>query len=447
MEKESLSIMTVKILLAVIIFTGMGTIIVGGGYLIMSVPKTDLPITNPIIETQCEVDSDCLMAFVPAYDYICPSCDISSEEYQCLTMSEIKKLKNRGEQKDESVLCSPCPLEFDRYVCECKNGKCEKVKKDLVEDVSITTDKTEYEIGETVEITIINNKSEAIYFYPYCFPPYYSISRLEKNDWNLVDQNCECEFMCDDGTLISRPKIVKEYSLHFFEFESPQAGKWKQKECVSKKQMCGDESYTAVIEEQAEAGKYKISFCYLDKKDVGPKRLLAEYTSPDKKKCIESEFTIKEKTALDTSNWQTYRNEELGFEFRYPFEYPDGNNIIIKDVNQYIVKILNYECLEEIHGMYCDRNRETKNDFFIELLNLNNIKGKNSIFQPEKDFEEYEGIKKFGDNEFYVGYNYGPSTANVYVYKNNTNVRISFYDNYSDKLISGILSSFKFIEK
>ena len=31
-----------------------------------------------------------------------------------------------------------------------------------------------------------------------------------------------------------------------------------------------------------------------------------------------NEFTIKEKSAVDTSNWQTYQNEEFGFEVKYP---------------------------------------------------------------------------------------------------------------------------------
>ncbi|MEA2065188.1 MAG: hypothetical protein U9O66_02735, partial [Patescibacteria group bacterium] len=152
------------------------------------------------------------------------------------------------------------------------------------------------------------------------------------------------------------------------------------------------------------------------------------------------------KNEPDTSDWQTYRNEEFGFEFKYPIEYPDGNNVIVKDSNNYMIKILNYECIEKIHGMYCDINRETKNDFFIELFNLNNIKGKNLEFYPEKDLEDYQGVVSFGNNEFYNGFNYGPKSGNIYVLRNDTNIRINFYDNYTDELISGILSAFKFID-
>ena len=50
MKKESLSIMIVKTLLAVVIFTGMGTIIVGGGYIIWEHGKNgeNSKITKPI---------------------------------------------------------------------------------------------------------------------------------------------------------------------------------------------------------------------------------------------------------------------------------------------------------------------------------------------------------------------------------------------------------------
>ena len=76
MKKESLSIMTVKTLLAVIIFAGMGTIIIGGAYIIGEYSKNsnnqsinNNKIWNPTNEClssnskscnrDCQVDSDC----------------------------------------------------------------------------------------------------------------------------------------------------------------------------------------------------------------------------------------------------------------------------------------------------------------------------------------------------------------------------------------------------
>ncbi len=74
MKKESLSIMTVKTLLAVIIFAGIGTIIIGGGYIIGEYSKntenkiTTKPVNQEtenyydLLEKKCESDSCCLDA-------------------------------------------------------------------------------------------------------------------------------------------------------------------------------------------------------------------------------------------------------------------------------------------------------------------------------------------------------------------------------------------------
>ena len=71
--------------------------------------------------------------------------------------------------KDET-----CPDEGVVYDCvdhetECENGICviveEKIAKGeekIAEQITITTDKTEYEVGETVEITLLNNKNEEV---------------------------------------------------------------------------------------------------------------------------------------------------------------------------------------------------------------------------------------------------------------------------------------------
>ena len=301
-KKERLSLMTVKTLLAILLFTGMAVIIIGGGYIIVkytliSPDKTDLPIINPIVEAQCEVNSDCYLVYVSDKDYVCQPCDRSSEKYQCLTVGEMKKLKNKGNKIDESVLCSSCSSEFDKYTCKCANGKCEKVKIEEVEDVVITIDKMEYEIGEEVEITITNNQNEPIYISPYNFSSLlnYSISKFENDSWKLTSQDRVLRSSCYNNTLMRISIIPPAY---ISEFKSPQVDKWEQTECFFKEQMCGDELYSAVVKEQVETGKYKIRFCYWNEEDVD---LVVDYIAQDdKKKCIESEFTIKEKSVLDS---------------------------------------------------------------------------------------------------------------------------------------------------
>ena len=466
-----------KMVLVITLVVMLGTLFGATSYLLKA-PKTDLPIINPVIEAQCETDSDCELVYVGSD--VCPPCDTLSEEYQCLNKNEAKKARDKWDDRfntDLYIVCSPCEVEFDRYVCECENGKCEKVKEELVEEVSITTDKMEYEIGEEIKITIENNsnKEQKIGY------PDYFIERFKNDNWVEVRQvQCPCGALCDMvGYSFIKPK-------NKLEFEWDQQESW----CSS---GSGDWSLSEEISNQVQSGKYRIKSIKVDLNNAD-----------DKQTIYSNEFTIKEKSALDPrcseivkiigncdaevqgyhfdldteecvavngsgcsietpfktleecqevcekqvsiSDWQTYRNEELGFEFKYPSEYPSENNIIVKNVNNYVIKILNYECVEEIHGMYCNKNRETKDDFIVELFNLNNIKGRKAEFQPDKDLEEYQGIKIFNENEFHNGFIYGSLTANVYVYKNDTNIKIYFYKNYTDDLISGILSTFKFIE-
>ena len=133
---------TVKILLAVLFFTALAAIIIGSGCFINGRYKNvaNNQINNPIIsmvnKTQCEINSDCWLVYVD--DYICLPCDTSLEKYQCLNTNEVKKLRDKRNKRDEShpVLCSRCEVEFDKYICECENGKCEKIKEKSTLDVS-----------------------------------------------------------------------------------------------------------------------------------------------------------------------------------------------------------------------------------------------------------------------------------------------------------------------
>ena len=112
-KKEPFSLMTVKTLLAILLFTGMAVIIIGGGYIIVrytiiSPDKTDLPIVNPVIETQCDIDSDCKLAY--AGSNICLPCDTSVEEYKCLSLEEAKKTEEERFKRmvDDNILCERC---------------------------------------------------------------------------------------------------------------------------------------------------------------------------------------------------------------------------------------------------------------------------------------------------------------------------------------------------
>ena len=259
-----------KMILNVALIVMIGVLFGTTSYLLKT-PKTDLPIVNPIIETQCEIDSDCELVYT-GYSGCIP-CNTLGEEYQCLSQEE--KIKAREYQRkfnnSEDIDCAPCFQLFEiQHTCKCENGKCEKVKEGLVEEVIITTDKIEYEIGEEVKITI-NNDSDEEQGIEY---PVYFIERFENNNWLSIRKVlCPCGVLCS----ISQGFFIK--SKDKMELEWDQQESW----CNNL-----ESTHPETISAQSPIGKYRIKSVKID------------FDNADNKQIIYSnEFTIKEKSALD----------------------------------------------------------------------------------------------------------------------------------------------------
>jgi len=290
-----------KMVLVITLVVMIGTLFGATSYL-LKIPKTDLPIVNPVIETQCEIDSDCELVYVGSD--MCPPCDTLSEEFQCLNKDEAKKVRDEWDNKfntDLYIACSPCEVESDRYTCKCENGKCEKVKEGLVEEVSITTDKTEYEQGEIIKVAI-SNPDNPIYL-PHVFgATRISFYQLKENFWKKLTQHCEtnCISVCRNGVLDHTPcPLYAPPQYNYYKYEGPWEFQWNQKECIYENKLCGDkESYNEGSLNQVLAGKFKAEFCYFNEEDVDLTDMPG-YVTSDKKKCVEKEFPIKEKSALD----------------------------------------------------------------------------------------------------------------------------------------------------
>ncbi len=259
MKKEPLSIMTVKTLLAVIIFAGIGTIIIGGAYLIGKQSIISLPSSD---KSECKIDSDC--AFTYTGSRVCAPCDTSREDYKCLNWEEIEKM---GERKIfHHVVCKPC--QEPQHNCTCSNGKCSKVEKPT-QQVTITTDKMEYEQGEMVEITVKNGSDKIISYLAGqrdCNTLPYNIYQFsnEKTKWITVFPFAPiCATYIGAGVPIFKELNIGE-SIEFI---------WNQKLSNSI---------------QAPNGKYKISMKYAESK-----------STENLKEIYSNEFTIKEKSVLD----------------------------------------------------------------------------------------------------------------------------------------------------
>jgi len=268
-----------KMILSITLIVMLGLLFGAISYL-GKIPKIDLPIVKPVIEAQCEVDNDCSLVYVGG---ACTACSTFDEEYQCLPKKEAAKIEEERQRiliDPEGPQCSLCmPLFEIQHTCKCENGKCEKAKKELVEEVSIRTDKTEYEQGENVSVIIKNNFSEEMSIS-------YPIVERIINDNHIPLKGSVVWPGCGvTGGLIYLPLESSEVVKH----------QWDQKE----KWCSADFSDRNVYSKEILPGKYRI-------KSEIIKRIKSEKEDPNNisgkpsgEFIYSNEFTIKEKSALD----------------------------------------------------------------------------------------------------------------------------------------------------
>ncbi|MEA3295974.1 MAG: hypothetical protein U9Q27_02450, partial [Patescibacteria group bacterium] len=294
MKKQTLFDLTSmpKMVLIITLIVMLGLLFGAISYLLKT-PKIDLPIVTPAFETQCRIDSDCELIYTDYTNHSpCIPCDTSHDYFKCFTQEEIEKM-GRRKISDVAVACKPC--QNQQHICKCKNGKCEKVKIEAVEEVGITTDKMEYEIGETVEITIKSNTNKEIAI---C-DPFYVIEKFDNGKWIEIKKIlCPCGFRC---TLV--PYFILQ--LH-----KPREYNWDQTET-----WCDDsKKISEMISNQVPTGEYRVKSLLSDAKS-------AKICLVNSKTIYSNEFTIKEKSALDARCGEKVRFSEncgiavIGFEF------------------------------------------------------------------------------------------------------------------------------------
>ena len=279
MKKESLSTMTVKIFLAVIIFAGMGTIIVGGGYIIgeYSKNKTDNEITKPVnqeaenyydaLENKYNLREDCWNQYAKYLNSRFYSFEIMKENNyrevnesgKCPEGFRINQLERPYEGLDYNSLvwCEPVVT---------KN------------DVLIIVDKTEYQQGDEIKFTVKNNLNKEIEFFV-------SLEKYDNNEWRVIDYALFCNsprtYSCGEETIFS--DSFKEFS-------------WNQEMPFRWHTLDGTYRFKIMINAFMDGG-YSVKMpVYI----------------------FSNEFMVKEESIANTSDWQTYRNEEFGFEVKHP---------------------------------------------------------------------------------------------------------------------------------
>ena len=346
----------------------------------------------------------------------------------------------------------------------------------VVEEVVIVTDKTEYETGEIVKMKIKNNSNEDLTYV-------LAIESFENGSWDKIveDTRCDCGFnncvklelfveanserkypwnqewgLCDELPLGQKLRVEMIYG----EKRKPGEGrKGDSKIIYSNEFTINTIKEKSAVDARCEEKSQLLSDCPAFSRKIG-----YEFDS-NRGKCIERFVegngcdiicpfeTLEEcqevcEKKADTSDWQTHRNEEFGFEMEYPEEltfskdtmlhmdrfgnenyeisirvFPKRENLnyeIVKETSRYKkIDFNNYQAIRDV-GLgiyYFDTIRIYHDKYYYELIYANySVKGSSSEDRNKRKFSSLTNEEK---------------------------IDIEKYEIVFDQ----ILSSFKFIEK
>ena len=383
MKKESLSLMVVKTLLTVLLFTGVGTIIVGGGYIVGEYYKNK--IINPNIIINNNEDNEVIDLNIITNDQ-----GLIFEKILCEPGKDY--IFDYGIEGDKPKL--PCR--------DCPNGyffKTTYIKEHFIPELKISR-KTE-----------IKNCVKRIKDFEYR-----TISELNEKDIKVGNYNTE-GYLVWESICVGISRVERSVCAI------------KPKEIVISK-------YDETIDNETELTNDQLRIINPGdgQIEIGSKYRfslkLEEIGSDDNKfKCFKGigfEKIENDENKIDTSDWQTYRNEEFGFEIDFPItwkDYIENSKENKVSANRDTFKEYSYQSIYFLHPQKISNEGSPGEVGFVI-----------GIFDKE-NWLISEGWKKIGENDKYI---FGSSPSN-------SAAPDDMLERYKE--ISSITSTFKFIEK
>jgi|GEM_PF-3286677 len=316
-----------------------------------------------------------------AFGFDCASIDILACSKKCGAECETHK---------------DCP---EGFICNFENCKCiPEIQSE--EQVTIATDKTEYEQGEIVKIIVKNNMDKPIWYYDWC-------------TYKCDDVLC----LCGDSFFIEK-KGEGKYKAYY---SSDSIGVEHMSKLIELKP--GSKRIYQLELVKFSEGTYRLGMYYGFSKNVSFSEGTIIYSN---------EFTIGKGGKEETSDWKTYTNKDYGFEIKYP----KGNQCEFSEIEEgsFLFGRIELNVINS-KGLNLDDYVEkfiADNDLIIETRETTSVANREGIkltyrFGGTNRYGEVTFVKNNG-NIYAIGYTGGTFLCN------------------EPEIFSKMLSTFRFLE-